>query len=91
MKLTSLTYRFRTLGQLLAVVAALALGCLASVVLFINATPGHFQYADRDGCACVVSYTTHSSQPHCAVSRSQQCDARPDQFLLLVATVDFNP
>jgi hypothetical protein len=66
----------------------LSLLVLVLMVVFLNTTPGRFGYADADGCACRVTYTTQPSQAACEAARGQQCDWRADRLLLLVSPLD---
>jgi hypothetical protein len=59
-------------------------------IIVLNATPGHFDYSDTDGCACLVTYTTHPSRPSCTQSRLGQCDFQPNHLLMFISFVDFN-
>jgi|DewCreStandDraft_4_1066084.scaffolds.fasta_scaffold00003_120 hypothetical protein len=70
------------------------LGVVGAVVLllaFMNLTPGHFDFADMDGCACLASYTTYPSQASCEPTRSLHCDQLwVSRLLVYVAYLDFN-
>ena len=59
-------------------------------IIVVNATPGHFDYPDTDGCACFVTYTTHPSRSSCTQSRLQQCDFQLNDILMFFSFVDFN-
>ena len=63
---------------------------LLLAIIVVNATPGHFDYPDTDGCACFVTYTTHPSRPSCTQLRSQQCDFPLNGLLMFFSFVDFN-
>jgi hypothetical protein len=60
------------------------------LIIVVNATPGHFDYPDTDGCACFVTYTTKPSRPNCAQSRLGQCDFQLKNPLMFFSFVDFN-
>ena len=63
---------------------------LLLVIIILNATPGHFDYPDTDGCACFVTYTTHPSRSSCSQLRQQQCDFQLNHLLRFFSFVDFN-
>jgi len=63
---------------------------LLLAIILLNATPGHFGYADTDGCVCAVTYTTEPSQASCTRVRRGQCDFRLDDLLKVFSFVDFN-
>jgi hypothetical protein len=69
----------------LAVCAVLLLA-----IIVVNATPGHFDYPDTDGCACFVTYTTHPSRASCAQLRPGQCHFQLNDLLIFFSFVDFN-
>ena len=72
----------------------LILGVVGAVVLllaFMNLTPGHFDFADTDGCACLASYTTQPSQAACEPTRDLHCDQLwISRLLVYLAYLDFN-
>ena len=49
-------------------------GALVLALVLMNLTPGHFGFADTDGCACVASYTTQPSSAACEATRPRHCD-----------------
>src|SRR5687768_13249360 len=63
---------------------------LLLLIILVNATPGHFDYPDTDGCACFVTYTSQTSRSSCNQSRPGQCDFQFNQLLMLFSFVDFN-
>ena len=70
----------------LAVVSAMVL-----LLAFLNLTPGHFGFADSDGCACLASYTTQPPQAACEPTRSLHCDQLwMSRLLVTVSYLDFN-
>lgn len=71
------------------IVIGLCVVLLLSIVV-VNATPGHFDYPDTDGCACFVTYTTDYSQASCTHSRRGQCDFQLNDLLIFFSFVDFN-
>ena len=63
---------------------------LLLAIIVVNATPGHFDYPDTDGCACFVTYTTYPSRSSCAQLRLGQCDFQLNHLLMFFSFVDFN-
>ncbi len=61
-------------------------------LIWMNATPGHFQYDDSNGCACNVAYATTLPQASCNQSRPIQCDKGnlKNKLLSLFSWFDFN-
>ena len=59
-------------------------------IIAVNATPGHFDYPDTDGCTCFVTYTTQPSLSSCTQSRLGQCDFQLNHLLMFFSFVDFN-
>ena len=72
-------------------ILSVLLGLVLLAVVAMNVTPGHFGYADDDGCSCVMSYTYQEARPPCEQSRLSQCDHIGVEYLLvLLARLDFN-
>ncbi len=81
----------RTSYTPLKLLALVLVSALLTLVVAINSTPGQFGYADIDGCACSVTYTTQASQGVCEAARSRQCDGpRMDRLLLLLSYLDLH-
>ena len=83
----------RLTGKQYVLARRIVLGVCAVLLLSIivvNATPGHFDFPDTDGCACFVTYTTHLSRPSCTQSRLGQCDFQLNHLLMFFSFVDFN-
>ena len=64
-------------------------------LVWMNVTPGHFQYGDTDGCACVVAYTTAKPTLACEQSRltQSQCERITllgNELFLFFSWFDFN-
>ena len=66
-------------------------GVLVVALILMNLTPGHFGFADTDGCACTASYTTVPSSTSCEASRPQHCDILwLDRLIAGLARLDLN-
>ncbi len=66
-------------------------GLLLLAIITMNATSGHFDYPDDDGCACFVSYTSNESKPSCDQTRRDMCDNLGlGPLLALLGALDFN-
>jgi hypothetical protein len=61
-------------SRFLVWIAAAGAGLLLVISAVMNLTPGHFGYADRDGCTCIMAYTVYPSVAACDRMRTQQCD-----------------
>lgn len=73
------------------IVALAVIVPFAFAVGLMNLTPKHLGIPDNDGCACLVTYTTHPSLATCAETRPIQCDALwIQQLLAYVSVFDFN-
>ena len=75
----------------LRIIALVVIGSFLITVAIMNLTPGHLGFADTDGCACLVTYTTHPSLAACERTRPVHCDGLwIDQLLVYLSHLDLN-